>query len=51
MMDDLKCSVDTCHFWGSGNQCTASGIEVNHQGAMRANTSDQTICKTFRPKH
>jgi len=47
-MPSLKCSVDTCHFWGSGNHCTADGIEVNNQTG-RAHTSDDTICKTFKP--
>ncbi len=50
MMEDLKCSVDTCHYWGSGNHCTANGIEVNNMAATQANTSDDTLCKTFKPK-
>ena len=29
-MSNLKCTVDTCHYWGSGNHCTADGIEVNN---------------------
>ena len=49
MMSNLKCTVDTCHYWGSGNQCTANGIEVDHQ-ASRARTSADTACKTFKPQ-
>ncbi|MDA8443173.1 MAG: DUF1540 domain-containing protein [Peptococcaceae bacterium] len=48
-MPDLKCTVDTCHYYGSGDHCTASGIEVNNQGA-HANSSADTICETFKPK-
>jgi Domain of Unknown Function (DUF1540). len=48
-MQDLKCTVDTCSYWGSGNHCTASGIEVNNQSS-KANTSDETVCKTFKPQ-
>lgn len=48
-MSNLKCKVDTCHYWGTGNQCTANGIEVHNQ-SNKANTSDDTICKTFKPQ-
>ena len=47
-MSNLKCSVDTCHYWGSGNQCTANGIEVKSQNE-KAQNSDGTICQTFKP--
>ena len=50
VMPGLKCTVDTCHFWSSGNHCSASEIEVNHTND-HAHTSDDTVCKTFRPTH
>jgi hypothetical protein len=48
MMENLKCTVDTCHFYGTGDHCTAEGIEVNNQH-NKAHTSDDTICKTYIP--
>lgn len=48
-MPNLKCTVDTCNYWGNGNNCTADGIEVNNQ-VSSAETSDDTICKTFKPQ-
>ncbi|GAB6173254.1 hypothetical protein JCM15765_27320 [Paradesulfitobacterium aromaticivorans] len=48
-MSNLKCTVDTCHYWGSENHCMADGIEVNNQ-VSSAQTSDDTICKTFKPQ-
>ena len=47
-MPNLKCTVDTCNYWGNGNRCTADSIEVNNQ-ASNAKTSDDTNCKTFKP--
>ena len=48
-MQNLKCTVDTCHFWVNGNRCQANDIEVNNQN-NKADTSDDTICKTFKPQ-
>jgi len=30
-MARVKCTVDTCHYWGQGQVCTADEIEVNSQ--------------------
>ncbi|HHV62742.1 MAG TPA: DUF1540 domain-containing protein [Firmicutes bacterium] len=75
MPDDVKCSVDTCYYWGNGNVCNAKEIfvensvfqeresgakgraragaarmEVGALGELKAKTSDETCCKTFKPK-
>ncbi|HEX3015947.1 MAG TPA: DUF1540 domain-containing protein [Desulfobacteria bacterium] len=50
MMHDLKCTVDSCHYWGTGNHCSAEGIEVNNMENSTATTSDETVCKTFKPE-
>ncbi|HWQ71133.1 MAG TPA: DUF1540 domain-containing protein [Desulfitobacteriaceae bacterium] len=47
-MQNLKCTVDSCHYWGSNNHCTANAIEVNCQSS-KAQTSSDTVCKTFKP--
>ncbi len=47
----IKCKVANCKFWGSGEQCDASAIEVNvDQGQNNARKSDDTNCNTFMPK-
>lgn len=43
----VKCVVDNCEYWDSGNQCTASAIEVQ---PPHASDSDDTDCATFKPK-
>lgn len=43
----VKCVVNTCHYYSSGDQCTASAIEIQPRNA--ANT-EETDCNTFRPK-
>lgn len=45
---EVKCSVDTCHYWKS-EYCHADNLEVNPTGDMVAHTSDGTCCTTFRP--
>lgn len=62
-MSRIKCTVDECHFWGSGNRCTADEIEVSYDQTVSedmeiadfdqarfARTSTMTCCRTFRPK-
>lgn len=29
----VKCTVDTCHYWGQGEVCQADEISVNHNHA------------------
>ncbi|MGE5560929.1 MAG: DUF1540 domain-containing protein [Chloroflexota bacterium] len=31
MTTKVKCTVDTCHYWGQGHVCEANEIEVNNQ--------------------
>lgn len=44
----VKCSVDNCHYW-ENHYCTASALEVNAMGDGEAETSEGTVCTTFRP--
>jgi hypothetical protein len=43
----IKCVVNTCHYYMSGDHCTAQQIEVQHKNA---NTSQETDCATFIPE-
>ncbi|HHY97784.1 MAG TPA: DUF1540 domain-containing protein [Firmicutes bacterium] len=61
---DVRCSVDTCEYWGSGDVCNAEAIHVQHNspvgtggrmeigeiGEIKASTSEETCCRTFKPK-
>jgi hypothetical protein len=29
-MTEVKCSVESCHYWGDGNVCTADSIMVKN---------------------
>ena len=44
----VKCGVDSCHYWES-QFCTASALEVNNQHGVKAKTSNETECTTFKP--
>ncbi|QGT99409.1 protein of unknown function DUF1540 [Candidatus Syntrophocurvum alkaliphilum] len=46
-LNGVKCVVNTCYYYESGNQCTASGIEIQPQNAK---TTQETDCATFTPK-
>lgn len=43
----VKCVVDSCEYWSSGNHCTASTIEVQ---PPNASDTEETDCATFSPK-
>lgn len=43
----VKCVVNTCHYYASGDYCTAGKIEIQHRNAS---TSEETDCATFAPK-
>jgi hypothetical protein len=43
----VKCVVDSCHYWSSGNHCTAQEIEIQPPGAMDTQMTD---CATFIPE-
>ncbi|WP_084295438.1 DUF1540 domain-containing protein [Desulfitibacter alkalitolerans] len=44
----VKCVVNTCQYYESGDRCVASAIEI--QGPNARNT-DNTDCATFSPRH
>lgn len=57
----VKCSVDSCYYWGSGNVCQADaimvknnvdqiGFEIGTIGDLEARTSEDTMCATYKPK-
>ncbi|MCG8502342.1 MAG: DUF1540 domain-containing protein [Firmicutes bacterium] len=46
-LNQVRCIVNTCEYYGQGNHCLASKIEVQPQNAQN---SDQTACATFMPK-
>ncbi len=63
MAQEIMCEVKSCYFWNEGERCGADRIFVvnsaptspsmevgNIGGASHARTSDETACKTFRPK-
>ncbi|MHB8928492.1 MAG: DUF1540 domain-containing protein [Bacillota bacterium] len=63
MASDVKCSVPSCHYWGQGDRCEANSIYVVNAGGgsasmaagtigrkEQAQSSDETACKTFKPK-
>lgn len=43
----VKCVVNSCNYYASGDYCTASKIEIQHRNAS---TSQETDCATFAPK-
>ncbi len=48
-MSEIKCTVSNCHYY-KDLKCHAEMIEVNTEdGGMECNTSESTICETFRP--
>lgn len=50
MAKDVLCEVNSCKYWGAGNQCNASSIYVVSHHGKKANNSEETDCKTFEPK-
>ncbi len=43
----IKCVVNTCHYYGSGDHCHAEMIEVQ---SPNASTTEMTDCATFLPE-
>lgn len=43
----VKCVVNSCEYWKSGDQCLASSIEIK---PPHASSSQDTDCNTFKPK-
>jgi hypothetical protein len=44
----IKCVVNTCHYYMSGDHCTAQQIEVQPKNAHDAQETD---CATFMPEN
>lgn len=42
----VKCSVDACHYYMTGDQCSAEKIEVGPKNALNVQETD---CTTFTP--
>lgn len=51
MPKDVLCDVSSCNFWEQGNYCLAAAIYVVNQTEKEAESSMETDCKTFKPKH
>lgn len=45
--EGIKCIVNTCHYYMSGDHCAAQQIEVEPRNA---DSSEQTDCSTFVPE-
>lgn len=43
----IKCVVNSCHYYMSGDHCSAQQIEVQPKNAS---TSHETDCATFTPE-
>jgi len=45
--EGVKCVVNTCHYYMSGDHCSASQIEVQPKNAS---DTQETDCATFIPE-
>lgn len=43
----VKCCVNSCYYYGQGDQCYASSIEIQPPNAKN---TQETDCATFAPK-
>jgi len=43
----VKCVVDSCYYYQSGDMCVAEKIEVK---PPNSSSTEETDCNTFRPK-
>jgi hypothetical protein len=43
----VKCSVDNCRY-NKSHKCYADALEINPMSNMKAQTSDETCCTTFK---
>ncbi|WP_069649075.1 DUF1540 domain-containing protein [Caloranaerobacter ferrireducens] len=44
----VKCSVNSCYYYGEGDHCLASSIQIQ---PPNASNSHETDCATFTPKN
>ncbi|WP_084822378.1 DUF1540 domain-containing protein [Bacillus sp. SA1-12] len=49
MAQDVLCEVNNCHYWAKGNKCSADAIYVVSHAGKKADNSEETDCKTFKP--
>ncbi|MBZ2174482.1 DUF1540 domain-containing protein [Schnuerera sp. xch1] len=47
-IDGVKCVVNTCYYYESGDRCNAAKIEIQPRNATN---TEETDCATFRPKN
>lgn len=47
--NSIKCLVNTCDYYGSGDHCYANEIEIKTN--VQANTTEMTDCATFVAKN
>ncbi|WP_010174443.1 DUF1540 domain-containing protein [Bacillus coahuilensis] len=47
MAKDVRCEVNNCLYWESGNQCGAERIIVKALNGKKAEHSKETDCETF----
>ena len=45
-IEGVKCIVNTCHYYQSGDHCNAGKIEIKPRNAS---SSEETDCATFKP--
>lgn len=45
--EGIKCVVNTCYYYMSGDKCAAEKIEVQPRNAI---SSEETDCATFTPE-
>ncbi|SEM69933.1 DUF1540 domain-containing protein [Lihuaxuella thermophila] len=50
MPENVMCEVNSCTYWGQGNLCRADEIYVVNKYEKQASDSEETDCKTFKPK-
>ncbi|MDD4297194.1 MAG: DUF1540 domain-containing protein [Ruminiclostridium sp.] len=41
----IKCVVNSCYYYMTGDKCSAEKIEVQHRNAM---SNEETDCATFK---
>lgn len=49
MAQDVFCEVSSCRYNREGRRCGATEIHVGPHKGSKADTSEETDCKTFSP--
>ena len=47
MAKDVLCEVNNCNYWENGNKCSAEQIYVVSHTGKKAQSTQETDCKTF----